>query len=71
LSSDSSQTAAPLPRLKFLIEWPNEAKTLISELLWDGSAKETCWQAKSAGLTVVTLTFPPLKLTAANIEKGK
>ena len=62
--------AAPLPRLGFLTEWPNEAKTLISEPSWNGSANETCSQAKCPGLTVVTLTLPPLKLTATNIEKG-
>ena len=66
--SDSTQIAPPLPRVGFLTEWPNEAKTWMSFPPLKGSANWTCSQANSPGLAVVTLTFPALKLAAVNAE---
>ena len=69
--SDSTQIAPPSPRVGPLIEWPNEAKTVMSFPPLKGSANWICSQANSPGLAVVTLTFPALKLAAVNAEKKK
>ena len=63
-STDSTQMAPPLPRVRLLIERPSEARTVTSCPPWKGVANETFWQANSPGETVVTLALPALKMPA-------
>ena len=63
--SDSTQIAAPLPRVGPLsTEWPNEANTVTFFPLLKGRENDIFLQASSPGLDVVTLSFPALKLAA-------
>ena len=64
-SSDSTQIAAPLPRVGLLCtEWPNEANTFTFFPPLKGWENDIFLQADSPGLDVVTLSFPALKLAA-------
>ena len=64
-SSNSTQMAAPLPRVGLLsIEWPNEANTFTFFPPLKGWENDIFLQANSPGLDVVTLSFPALKLAA-------
>ena len=68
-SSDSTQIAAPLPRVGPLsIEWPNEANTFTFFPPLKGWENDIFLQVNSPGLDVVMLTFPALKLVAIKLE---
>ena len=62
LFTDSTQIAAPFPRVELFVAWLLEMKILISCPPWKGSSKETFLQANRLKV-VVTLNFPALKLS--------
>ena len=62
LSTDSTQIAAPFPRVELFVAWLLEMRTLMSCPTVKGSSKETFLQANILKF-VVTLNFPALKLS--------
>ena len=62
LFTDSTQIAAPFPRVERFVAWLLEMKILISCPAIKGSSKETFLQVNRLKV-VVTLNFPALKLS--------
>ena len=62
LFTDSTQIAAPFPRVERFVAWLLEMKILISCPPIKGSSKETFLQVNRLKV-VVTLNFPALKLS--------
>ena len=63
LFTDSTQIAAPFPRVELFVAWLLEMKILISCPPWKGSSKETFLQANRLKV-VVTLNLAAFKLSA-------